>query len=412
MRVCLIASVHPWLNPRLIKEAGWLAAHGHDVHLVTRRTEVWSDERDATLLVGQPWTVTRVNLLRNDGDGKRRWLRTALRSELALRAYQWTGTRRLGEEGYYRAFADVLAAAVRVRADLYIAHAQGALPIAARAAAIRGVAFAFDCEDLLAEESADGLRRPRLRRAILDIEREYLPRASYVTATSEAMAGYLVSQYALRKPFVVRNVFPLVELKGVLPPRQRPVRPSVEMVWISATIGAGRGLEDALRALAARPDAVRLTLFGRMSSEYDASFTRLVRELGVAARVTVHPVIEPAAIMPTLAQYDIGLTLDLNDCLNRSLTISNKVFHYLQSGLALIATETAGHREALAGAPGAGAMYASGDVTGLARTIDAFARDRARLLASQEAAWCAGQTRDNWDRESEVFRSAIETVAR
>jgi hypothetical protein len=35
MRVCLISSVHPWVNPRLVKEADALSDLGHEVFVVT-----------------------------------------------------------------------------------------------------------------------------------------------------------------------------------------------------------------------------------------------------------------------------------------------------------------------------------------------------------------------------------------
>ena len=396
------------MNPRLVKEADWLAAHGHDVHVVTKRVDAWSDARDAALLPTKAWTTERVNLLRNDPAGRRRWLTTAIRASIALRAYEWTGALRCAEEGYYRGFADVLAAATRSRADFYIAHTQGALPIAARAAAATGARFGFDCEDLLAEEMADGLQNSVLRRAILDIERAYLPRASYVTATSHAMADYLVAQYGIAKPYVIRNVFALSELAGVPAPRERATRDTVELVWMSATIGGGRGLEDAVRALARLPDYVRLTLFGRMFPAYEARFTSLLVDLGVASRVTVRPIPETAAILPTIAQFDIGLTLDLNDCLNRSLTICNKVFLYLQAGLVVGATDTPGQREVIESVPLAGVLYAPGDVPALAAALASFVGDRAKLLTAQDAAWCAGQERYNWDRDATVFQSAFE----
>jgi glycosyltransferase involved in cell wall biosynthesis len=412
MRVCLISSVHPWVNPRLVKEADWLAARGHDVHLVTKRVDGWSDPRDEALLAGKPWTATRINLLRGDAAGRRRWLTTAIRSGIALRLYRWTGALRFAEEGYYRGFAAVLAAAKRTRADLYIAHTQGALPIAARAAAASGARFGFDCEDLLAEEAADGLQRSELRRAILDIERAYLRQASYVTATSHAMADYLAALYGIPKPAVVRNVFALSELNGVPAPRARATRPTVELVWMSATIGSGRGLEDALQALAALPEQVRLTLFGRMFPAYEAPFTAMLTALGIAARVTVRPIPEPAAIMPTMARFDIGLTLDLNDCLNRSLTICNKMFLYLQAGLAVGATDTPGQREVIDDVPRAGFLYAPGDVPALTSALASLAGNRAGLLTAQDAAWCAGQERYNWDRDAEVFGAAVAAALR
>jgi glycosyltransferase involved in cell wall biosynthesis len=282
------------------------------------------------------------------------------------------------------------------------------VPIAARAAAANGARWGFDCEDLLAEEKADGLQNPHLRRAIVDIERAYLPRASYVTATSRAMADYLATTYGIRKPYVVRNVFAQTELTGVPEPRARAVRDAVELVWMSATIGPGRGLEDALQAMAALPDRVRLTLFGRVLPAFEAPLAELLTTWGVAGRVTVRPIPEPAAIMPAIAQHDIGLTMDLNDCLNRSLTICNKLFLYLQAGLAVGATDTPGQREVLDDVPRCGFLYEPGNVPALTASLSSLVADRPALLTAQDASWRAGRERYNWDRDAEVFRAAID----
>lgn len=407
MRVCLISSIHPWVNPRLVKEADLLASMGHEVSVVTKRVDQWSDERDIDLLAKKRWAADRVNLLRHDRAGRWPWLMTAVRSTAALTGYRLTGALRLAEEGYYRGFSSVLQSALRTRADLFIAHTQGALPIAARAARRLGARFGFDCEDLLAEEAADGLTDPVVRRAILDIERAYLPQASYVTATSHAMAAYLANAYGIA-PHVVLNTFPLAELHGVARPAARGRGPTIELVWVSATVGARRGLEDAVRALALLPESARLTIFGRMQPAFEPELASLIGRLGVADRVSIKPPIPaPSLVMSTMSRFDVGLTLDLNDCLNRGLTICNKVFLYLQAGLLVAATDTPGQREVLDRVPRAGVVYTPGDADALAARLEPFVNDREKLLEAQEAAWQAGQQRYNWDRECEVFLGAL-----
>jgi glycosyltransferase involved in cell wall biosynthesis len=410
MRVCLISSVHPWVNPRLIKEADLLASLGHEVTLVTKRVDAWADDRDQSLVAGREWASDRVNLLRHDPSGRRRWFTAAVRAKAALAAYRVVGGLRLSEEGYYRGFQDVLRAALRTRAEFFIAHTQGALPLAARAAARTGARYGFDCEDLLAEEAADGLTDPAVRRAILDIERAWIPAAGYVTATSDAMAAHLACEYSVR-PRVVRNVFPLAELTGVEPPARRGRRETTELVWMSATIGDGRGLEDGLRALALLPASVRLTLFGRVLPSYAARLSDLIDTLGIGARVTIRPVVPPAHLMARLAEFDVGLTLDPNECLNRSLTICNKVFLYLQAGLLVAASDTPGQREVAEAVPRGAVIYPPGDARALAATLGAVIADRAKILDAQTAAWNAGQDRYNWDREREVFLAAFHEAA-
>ncbi len=411
MRVCLISSVHPWVNPRLIKEADALAARGHDVFVVTKRVDRWSDERDVRLLRGKRWSLHRVGLMRDDPADRWRWFSSAVRAGLALRGYRALGAGRLAEEACYRGLPHVLAAATGTRADFFIAHTQGALPIAARAAARRGVPFGFDCEDLLAEEMADGLRDPAWRSAILHIERTYLPKAAYVTATSRAMAAYLADLYGIAEPAVIYNVFPRAEFDGLQPPAARARRESLELVWMSATIGPGRGLEDAIRALAHLPEAVRLTIFGRMLPPYEPDLMALADRVGVRARVTIRPIPEPQAVAAAIALFDVGLSLDLNDCVNRSLTICNKVFEYLQAGLVVAATDTPGQREVIESVPRAGFVYPPGDDRALAQHLRAYVGDRRSLLAAQTAAWEAGRRRYNWDGDRDVFLAAFDRAA-
>lgn len=412
MRVCLISSVHPWVNPRLVKEADTLTSVGHDVFVVTKRVDSWSDARDRDLLQRKGWKCLRANILRESEDGKRQWLLTAIRSKLALRAYAVLPSLKLAEEAYYRGLSQVLALALSTHADLYVAHTQGALPIAARAALDQGAPYGFDCEDLLAEEASDGLQNPRLRRAILQIENAYLPGAAYVTATSRAMAEHLAERYRVAMPRIIHNVFSREELHGVAPPLQRVRNKAVEMVWMSATIGPGRGLEDAIAALSCLPKRVRLTIFGRMLPSYMPVFRALVRNRGLNNRITVKSIPEPDQVMSTLADFDVGLTLDPNDCLNRSLTICNKLFLYLQAGLMIVATDTPGQREIMDDVPGAGVLYPSGDPDALVSRVLPYILDSLQLLNAKREAWQSGQFRYNWEVEQGEFLQAVRSATR
>src|SRR5687767_12186805 len=64
MRVCLISSVHPWVNPRLVKEADALAAAGHDPVVVTKSVDEWAEARDVRLLASKRWPSVRIDLRR------------------------------------------------------------------------------------------------------------------------------------------------------------------------------------------------------------------------------------------------------------------------------------------------------------------------------------------------------------
>lgn len=386
MKVCLVSPAPIWVNPRLRKEADALHAAGYEV-VVGYRLD-GDAARDDAILATKPWTWYRLDLNRRRSPVQ--WFMSALRERLA----------RGDAEAYCRGYPTLLHWAIAQRADLYIAHTQPALAIAAEAAAATGARYAFDCEDLLAEETADGLRSTARREMIRRLERRYLPGAAYVSATSQPMADHLVKQYGLTRTHVWHNCFPRSELAGLVPPSARPKGEAIDLVWMGATIGHGRGLEDVFTVLPRLDRSVRLYLYGNLLDSHRDWLATL------GDRVTVRPLPPATDVMSTLARHHIGLTPDRADSLNLSLTICNKFFLYLQAGLALIATDLPGQMSVLGPHPEVGAAYHPGDTDALTAILRALT-DRATLSARQHAAWDLGCTTYSWDIEQRLFLDAV-----
>jgi hypothetical protein len=404
-RVCLLSAAPVWVNPRLVKEADALHDAGYDV--VAGYRADGDTARDDAILRLKPWRWHRVDLARSRQPGA--WMRAAVRQ----RAAEWVvraGLRGTGvaQAAYCRGDEALLEWAAAQEAALYIAHTQPVLSVAARAAARREVPFAFDCEDLLAEEAADGGRAPWRRSMIGRLERAYLPHAAYVSATSAPMAEYLVDRYHLHTTRVWHNCFPAADAAALRGPADRPaVAGAVELAWISATIGPGRGLEDIFGALPKVRSRVALHLYGAVANGQDEWLERHLASVRERVEVVLHPVQPANAMLAALARHQIGLSLDGGDSLNRRLTVGNKFFLYLQAGLACIATDTAGHRSVFPPEARYGGTYHPGDAAALAGVVDALANPSA-LAAAQRAAWIAGRTTYVWDREKPLF---LETVA-
>jgi glycosyltransferase involved in cell wall biosynthesis len=389
MKVCLVSPAPVWVNPRLRKEADALHATGYDV-IVGYRAD-GDVTRDEAILATKPWAWHRLDLSRQRAP--MRWLAAALRARLA-------GIVGADAEAYCRGYPELLEWAIAQRADLYIAHTQPALAIAAEAAKATGARYAFDCEDLLAEEKADGLRSAARREMIRGLERRYLPGAAYVSATSQPMADYLIQQYGLTRVHVWHNCFPRSELAGLVPPANRPVAETIDLAWMGATIGHGRGLEDVFTVLPALDPRVRLYLYGNLMESHREWLAKL------GERVTVRPLPPAAEVMATLARHHVGLTPDRADSLNLSLTICNKLFLYLQAGLACVATDLPGQMSVLGPHPEVGATYQPGDTDALATILRAFT-DRRVLAARQSAAWDVGCTEYSWDVEQQLLLDAV-----
>jgi glycosyltransferase involved in cell wall biosynthesis len=389
----------------LVKEADALHEAGYDV-VAGYRADGPTD-RDDAILKGKPWRWHRIDMAR--GRQPFAWMRAAARQRVAEWIVRGGVRSALVERAAYCRGDGVLTRwASAQNAALYIAHTQPVLAVAAAAAIMRGAPFAFDCEDLLGEDAADGGRAPWRQPMIAHLERRHLPRAAFVSATSVPMAEYLAGRYGLRTTRVWHNCFPAADAAMLRGPADRPAPTGpVELAWISATVGPGRGLEDIFAVLPKLGRRVALHLYGAIASGQSEWLEQQLAPVRERSSVVMHPLQPADAMLAALARHQIGLSLDGDATLNRSLTVSNKFFLYLQAGLACIATDTPGHRSVIAPGAGYGGMYRPGDVRSLALLLETLTQPLA-LAAAQRAAWIAGRTRYVWEHEKPLF---LDTVA-
>jgi glycosyltransferase involved in cell wall biosynthesis len=406
--VCILSPAPIWVNPRLCKEADTLQRAGFDVVVGYRADGDIS--RDDAVLGGRSWRWARIDLDRRRAPA--RWLESRLRQRAAV--WMWRSGNRspsVARAAYCAGDARLLRWALEQPADVYIAHTQPVLAIAALAAAARGVVYAFDCEDLLAEETADGGRARWRRDLITGLERRYLPAATYVSATSDPMAAHLAAAYGLQTVRVWHNCFPASESATVPPPEQRPPATTLELAWISATVGPARGLEDAFAAMPRLASRAVLHIYGAVPADSTRWLDAQMTAIGDRTRVEMHPLVPADQVIPTLSRHHVGLSLDGNECLNRSLTVSNKVFYYLQAGLACVATDTPGHRSVIPPGSPYGFLYPPRDVSSLVATLEGLTSPP-NLAAAQRAAWKVGRTKYVWDLEQTRVVEAIRGAAR
>jgi len=282
-------------------------------------------------------------------------------------------------------------------ADWIIGHTQPALPAAAAAAKYRKTRLGFDCEDLLSETGEPSCEAMRA------IERRYLPECQYVSVTSNCMAAHLMRTFAISRPAVLYNVFPLSLAEGMMPPLARPTYSRLRLHWVSQTLGIERGLQDILEACARLREKVELHLRGHASEERKSVILDFAERCGITKSIKFHPLIEHDAVVKSMEQYDVGLALERPDHQNYSRTVTNKVFSYLLAGLAIAATDTPGQREILNQVPTAGFLYPAGNSTVLADKLGNWIDSPGLLLEAKQAAWDAARSKFCWDVEETKF---------
>ena len=109
------------------------------------------------------------------------------------------------------------------------------------------------------------------------------------------------------------------------------------------------------------------------------------------------------------SKCDIGMASEVGVPLNRQICLTNKIFTYIQSGLAILASDTDAQRKFLSQYSSAGRVYKKEDANSLAAELDYYAENRNELDRCKRLNFCLGQTEMNWEKEQKKFISAIES---
>lgn len=353
--VHIVTNSHAATSPRVVREANALVAAGYAVTV----SGIWLDpataDDDLTLARNGGWTFRAAADLRQGAAravarATRRLARAAPTPRIHAMVY--------GARALSRAAETVTADALRLHleAGLWIGASRGQ----------RLPPWGVDVEDWHSENEPSTPATDATRQWMARIEREALSTARHVTTTSDALAVGLASAYGVPKPAVVPNASPEPAL--VAPPPPTPPR----LLWVSQTVGRGRGLEPLFDALRTLDLPWRLTLMGHAD---DATRAWVSEALGpMASRVDWQAFVRPWALDPIIAAHHIALALEIPASRNKDLTASNKLFHGMQHGLRVVATDTAGQREMLQHVAGADAPVPPGDVGALRLAIAAAVR--------------------------------------
>jgi glycosyltransferase involved in cell wall biosynthesis len=383
-------------NPRVLKEATALGNAGFDVTVTSIANIERFEAFDRELLVGAPFRMKVLDRLsRRPAD------RLAAFSERAL---GWLARRAVhcGVEspyclGPYHALGRL---ALGIPADLTIVHTE--LPFCVGASLLaRGRRVAADFEDWHSRDLLPAARARRPLRLLDRNERLLIQRSAYSSAPSRSMAEALHSAYGGRMPVVIPNTFPLQPAPKPLP-RQNPV----SFLWFSQTVGEGRGLEEFLAGWALTRGHSQVCLLGDVADSYREKLAGLVPEHR-RAFLRFLPLTSPESLPGAIAEHDIGIALEPNTPESRYLTTTNKVFQYLNAGLAVLATPTAGQREILSRAPDCGLVIDLDNRESLATQLDMLLASPGRIAAMGAAAREAALRHFCWERSAPDLVAAV-----
>jgi len=409
MRICLITPGQPSINPRLVKEADALQEAGHGVHVLCSHYVRWADEADKVLLASRSWKCTYVGGDPSQMSAEYYWTRS--RHALARRALPlWSSSSFIQHRALVRIAPELEAAAVKIPADLYIAHYAGALSAAAKAARNHGARLGFDAEDLESASYSTANGVSPHDQLLQEIEARHLPQCDYITASSPGIAEAYAAKYGLPLPTTILNVFPLAHRPEIF--RLTREAGPLTLYWFSQTVGVERGLRDAVGVLGLlRGCDIELHIRGVLRESVRQELLAIATSCGAQrGQLVFHAPGCQDEMVRLAAAYDVGLALEPGSNRNNDLAISNKLFTYLLAGNAVAATSTSGQRAVMGKIGSAEFCYEPGDVESLARGLRFWYEDRGALHRSRKQAWDWSTREYNWDAEQRKFLTVVEGV--
>ncbi|WP_419701086.1 glycosyltransferase [Mucilaginibacter sp. NFX135] len=402
--ITFITTGQPSTNPRLVKEAETLIKLGYQVKVICCFYQGWAREFDLEIINRNQGVYIYCG-----GDPvheKLSYYKTRLRQKTSLRLFNYTKAFGIPENAISRTHAEALYIARSIKTDLYIAHNLGALPVAVLAAKFNQAKVGYDAEDMHSGQFKTKTEKGYLLNKF--IEEKYFPQTDYFTAASPLIAQNYKQIYPYLNPVVINNVFPKTDL---------PIRPNIDtasplkLFWFSQTIGAERGIENIIEAMALIDKPTELHLLGNCSAGDELAIMELAKYNRLApGQIHFHKPIAPDELFKFAAQFDIGMATETAPNLNRDICLTNKIFTYIQAGLAIIASDTQAQRLFMEQHPTTGCLYQKDDITSLANCLLEYAENPESLIQTKQMNYQLGQTELNWENESMIFQHVVESV--
>jgi len=338
-------------NPRLLKEIKLASENGFIVSFIGFKLGSWADKTDENHLetfqcfkkvylsaIRKPffnWLISTIiwkasNLLC-------KWFKYNIRlNAFAHNKRTWQIYRYLQQENS--------------KFDLIVSHNLGALYPAYQFTKKNRIPFAFDIEDYHPGENC----APDEKKRREFLMKKLLPKALFITYASPLIGEYsknLIenitksinekSTFHLSKEhfILINNCFSQNEFQFKATQSDK-----IRFVWFSQNISAGRGLELVVPALANYNSQIELTLIGNLyQSFYDDFLSKYISFIKIEEPLT------QKKLNQKLSEFDVGLAIELDVAdFNRQICLTNKIFSYAQSGLYILATNTAAQNQFIA----------------------------------------------------------------
>lgn len=390
-------------NPRLLKAADFLAAHGEEVTVFNSVTGLSSYELYQDVIRQRPWKVIENRIDKRIFSSRLRWLYCSLVNKIVR--WSWKVLKWKAGAEYYMQKGLITAKIDAREYDFIVIHLIDSLPFAVRLKRKNpSLKIIYDSQEYFRGQYEHAAADTK--RWVYAMEQKYIEEADLVLATTEVMKQRILQDYKIRIPmFRLRNVpYRPLELKTASLKKEEVLN----VVWHGMTIiyGNRRGLHTIVHALAHCNTPVHLHLQG-LKREKDMQLLKAeLEKFRISDQVTIHPPAHPDRIVESLLSYDVGICAEIPEEENQQLTSSNKLFEYLGAGLCAVVSDVPGLTETLNEFE-VGMTFKAGDAQELALTLDRLNSDRELLMKYQNNARMAAKKELHWQYDYDPVYQAI-----
>jgi glycosyltransferase involved in cell wall biosynthesis len=410
-KICLITPGHISSNPRLVKEMQTLANENYTVYVIfTQYLDLLTNE-DFKIIKANPLVTFKfLDWTGNSIKSKITRVLSGSVQRATLFLHRITNNGHLLKHTINRNFVWQLQSAISIRADLYIAHNLAALPIAVEAAKANNAKSGFDAEDFHRQQTTDDKHSKHYIDA-KSLEDFYIPNLNYFTSASPLINEEYYKLYPDVNGTVINNVFSKDYIQDISVQNNQD-RQDLKLFWFSQTIGKNRGIEQAIEAIGhLKNENVSLTLLGLINDVNRDYFTSLILKHGLLSSQLQFAAFKSFDQLFSFAnKFDIGLALEPGFCLNNKIALSNKLFTYLTSNLAIIATETNAQKEFMEAYPGIGKSFQINDTKQMGKHIEYYIKYPKKLIEAKKETKRLALNELNWEIESRKFLHVIKNT--
>ncbi|WP_291721743.1 hypothetical protein [Bernardetia sp.] len=403
--ICFVSVGHISSNPRLIKEATTASQNGYQVSVVGLQTLKKLVPFDKELVHQNPsWEVFVYPFYKK----KMGYLLGTGFHHIAKKIPHLANRSVVGKLSLSTPLWLPLYYFLRsIKADLYIVHNINMLPVVAHIAKKNKAKLGFDIEDAYSVTSKNKDEN------IVELEKKYLPKADYITCASPLYIDFYNQLYPNLPTIVpILNVFEdMEEVDKVY--KDRTNSNNLSLYWFSQTTGKGRGIEQIIEALNRLDrDDIELHLRGEASEEVKNHVLSLATSKKVRENIYFHSLVSNQELVFRTAEHDVGLALETGFSINNELAISNKIFQYLNTGLAILSSSTKGQAWLLKQNENIGFLVNIQSIEEVVQKIEILAdskKNKTEMLENmKKASKNASKTKYNWNIEGQKFLDILE----